>query len=76
VHEGGRLLAAAGTHVVARRAETPAVTAAVATDLLALPMRDIALNVAVENATAIGVYQRLGFKEHSRYWAVRGRLRR
>jgi ribosomal protein S18 acetylase RimI-like enzyme len=86
VHEGGRLVAAGGTHVVSRRygvaavgniftlPETrgrgyaTAITAAVTADLLALPCRDIILNVDVTNTAASSIYTALGFREHCLYW--------
>lgn len=86
--EGGVLLAAGGTHVVAPRAGlagvgnvytrpeargrgyATAITATVVAELLALPCRDVFLNVWVDNHTAIGVYERLGFRTHSHYWEV------
>jgi predicted GNAT family acetyltransferase len=85
VREDGRLVAAAGTHTVGRRAGIAAVgnvftrpeargrgyaaaaTSAVVRDLLSTGCRDVVLNVAVTNTTAIGVYERLGFRRHSRY---------
>ncbi len=50
------------------RGYAPAVTSAVVADLLAAGCRDIILNVAVDNATAIAIYERLGFRTHCRYF--------
>ena len=87
------LVAAGGTHAVARRAGIAAVgniftrpaargrgygtaiTAAVVSELIALPCRDIILNVAVANVTARAIYARLGFRSHCRFWEAQARRR-
>jgi ribosomal protein S18 acetylase RimI-like enzyme len=50
------------------RGYAAAVTAAVTADLLSLPVRDVILNVAVENEPARSIYRRLGYRTHTQYW--------
>ena len=93
VRDGGRLLAAGGTHLIAPRAGiaavgniftrpeargrglAAAVTSAVVADLVALNVPDIILNVAVDNAPALAIYRRLGFRPHNRFWELDASLR-
>jgi ribosomal protein S18 acetylase RimI-like enzyme len=76
----GKLVAAAGTHLVSRtygvaavgnvftrpeyrnRGYGTQVTSLVVTELRRMGISDIVLNVAQENRTAIGLYERLGFR--------------
>lgn len=85
VREGGRLVAAAGTHLVSptygvaalgnvfthpqyrRRGLAAAAASAVVAELLQRGIRDIVLNVSQGNATAIHVYERLGFWRYCPY---------
>jgi ribosomal protein S18 acetylase RimI-like enzyme len=82
VREGGELIAAAGTHLVAEAEGVAAIgnvytrrdrrgrglathlVAAVAAELLGRRVQTIALNVSRENAPAIRVYERLGFRHY------------
>ena len=57
------------------RGYATAITAAVVSELLALPCRDIILNVAVANETARAIYARLGFRSHCRFWEGEARYR-
>ncbi|MBI2761154.1 MAG: GNAT family N-acetyltransferase [Chloroflexi bacterium] len=50
------------------RGYATAITAAVTADLLALPCRDIILNVDVMNTAASSIYTALGYREHCLYW--------
>lgn len=80
--ENGRLVAAAGTHLVSPtygvaavgnvfthpdhrgRGYGTAVTSAVVAELQSRGIRDIVLNVSQKNATAIRIYERLGFQRY------------
>jgi ribosomal protein S18 acetylase RimI-like enzyme len=80
ISASGKLVAAAGTHLVSRtygvaavgnvfthpdyrrRGYGEAVTGAVVAELKRRGIGDIVLNVAQENRTAIGLYERLGFE--------------
>lgn len=80
IEAGGRLVSAAGTHLVSpaygvaalgnvftepdwrNRGYGAAVTSAVASGLLKLGIKDVVLNVAQANATAVRTYERLGFE--------------
>jgi ribosomal protein S18 acetylase RimI-like enzyme len=44
------------------------ITAAVTEALLGRGCRDVILNVAVSNRGAAAIYERLGFREHCRFW--------
>ncbi|HHH41551.1 MAG TPA: GNAT family N-acetyltransferase [Chloroflexi bacterium] len=78
----GRLVSAAGTHLVSPtyrvaavgnvftapeyrgRGYATAATSAVVAELLKRGIQDVVLNVARDNAPAIRIYRRLGFREH------------
>jgi len=78
----GRLVAAAGTHLVSPtygvaavgnvftrpdyrgRGYGTAVTSAVTAELLRTGFRDVVLNVNQDNATAVHIYERLGFQHY------------
>jgi ribosomal protein S18 acetylase RimI-like enzyme len=90
--EGGELVAAAGTHLVAPeegvgaignvytrrdhrgRGHASRLTSAVAAELLRRNVRLVALNVSRANATAIRVYERLGFVRYCGYVEGRAKL--
>jgi ribosomal protein S18 acetylase RimI-like enzyme len=50
--------------------------AAIVGELVARRTEVIALNVRAANATAIRLYERLGFRLHARFWEGRARGRR
>lgn len=52
-----------------------AITAAVVSELLVIPCRDIILNVAVTNEMARAIYARLGFRSHCRFWEAQAHRR-
>jgi len=82
VERDGRLVAAAGTHLVAlaegiaavgnvfthpswrQRGYATACTSAVTAALFEMGVRDVVLNVAQDNATAIRIYERLGYRRY------------
>ena len=88
VRENDRLVALAGTHVVAREVSVAAlgniytrpdrrgrglaasVTSAVVRDLIEMGIATIVLNVREDNATAVRVYERLGFERYCTYFEV------
>lgn len=53
---------------VRRRGYARTIISALVGDLFARGCRDVALNVLTQNASALHLYQSLGFQTHSRYW--------
>jgi len=86
VFEDGRLVAAAGTHLISPtygvaavgnvlthpdcrgRGYATAATSAVVAELQGRGIRDIVLNVSQKNATAIRIYERLGFERYCSFF--------
>jgi len=50
-----------------------AITAAVTEALLALPCRDVFLNVAADNTGAARIYERLGYRDHCLFYSGEAR---
>jgi predicted GNAT family acetyltransferase len=85
VHDKGRIVAAAGTHLISPTYGMGAVgnvfteemyrgrgygtitTSAVVAELFQRGIRDVVLNVAQANTTAIRIYERLGFTKYCQF---------
>ncbi len=90
---GGKLMAAAGTHLVSPTYSVAAVgnvfthpdhrghgygtqaTSAVAQELLSQGIHSVVLNVSQDNATAVRLYEKLGFERYCTFFEGRARAR-